>query len=101
MLRSAVSAFTRVVDRLWLAAWCAADPGPVTVKLWVPAVRNSTSAAPRPGHDAVACRGARPSGNANVGDWGNRSAGRYWRGTGNEGVGEHVRTRFHLRLGNP
>jgi hypothetical protein len=27
MLRSAISAFTRVFDALWLAAWCAADPG--------------------------------------------------------------------------
>jgi hypothetical protein len=29
MLRSAISAFTRVFDALWLAAWCAADPGPI------------------------------------------------------------------------
>jgi len=28
MLRSAISAFTRVFDALFLAAWCAADPGP-------------------------------------------------------------------------
>jgi hypothetical protein len=29
MLRSAVSAFTRVFDALWpFAAWCAAKPGP-------------------------------------------------------------------------
>jgi hypothetical protein len=28
MLRSAISAFTRVFDALWLPAWCAADPGP-------------------------------------------------------------------------
>jgi len=27
MLRSAISAFTRVFDALCLAAWCAADPG--------------------------------------------------------------------------
>src|ERR1700686_1563168 len=27
MLRSAISAFTRGFDALWLAAWCAADPG--------------------------------------------------------------------------
>ena len=27
MLRSAISAFTRVCDALWLAACCAADPG--------------------------------------------------------------------------
>src|SRR5216683_2347918 len=29
MLRSAMSAFTRVFDALWFAAWCAADPGPM------------------------------------------------------------------------
>jgi len=29
MLRSATSAFTRVFDALWLAAWCAADPGSI------------------------------------------------------------------------
>ncbi len=28
-LRSAISAFTRVFDALWIAAWCAADPGPI------------------------------------------------------------------------
>jgi len=27
MLRNAISAFTRVFDALWLAPWCAADPG--------------------------------------------------------------------------
>jgi hypothetical protein len=27
MLRSAISAFTRVFDALFLAAWCVADPG--------------------------------------------------------------------------
>ncbi len=42
MLRSAIIALTRVCDAPWLAAWCAADPGPVTVKLWVPALRSST-----------------------------------------------------------
>jgi hypothetical protein len=31
MLRSAISAFTRVFDALCLAAWCAADPGSITV----------------------------------------------------------------------
>jgi hypothetical protein len=31
MLRSAISAFTRVFDALWLAAWCAADPGSILV----------------------------------------------------------------------
>jgi hypothetical protein len=30
------------------------------------------------------------------GIWGNQRAGRHSGGTGNEGVGEHVRTRFHL-----
>jgi len=29
MPRSAISAFTRVFDALWLAAWCAADPGSI------------------------------------------------------------------------
>ena len=57
------------------------------------------SAAPRAGHDAVAdCASCGPSENINVRIRGNRGAGRHWRGTGNEGVGEHVRTRFHLRL---
>jgi len=42
MLRSAVSAFTRVFDALWLAAWCAADPGSIgTAPLWVPAPRRT------------------------------------------------------------
>jgi hypothetical protein len=42
MLRSAISAFTRVFDALCLAAWCAADPGPMKVSLcvWVPALRH-------------------------------------------------------------
>jgi hypothetical protein len=31
MLRSAISAFTRVFDALWFAAWCAADPGSILV----------------------------------------------------------------------
>ena len=38
MLRSAISAFTRVFDALWLAAWCAADPGSIAPG-WVPALR--------------------------------------------------------------
>jgi hypothetical protein len=54
MLRSAVSAFTRVFDALCLAAWCAADPGPICT----PQIRRSRlcgaaqkkRAAPRPGH---------------------------------------------------
>jgi hypothetical protein len=33
MLRSAISAFTRVFDALCLAAWCAADPGPTLALL--------------------------------------------------------------------
>src|SRR5260370_38981330 len=32
---------------------------------------------------------------------GNQSAGISSSGTGNEGVGEHVRTRFHLGFGSP
>ena len=45
MLRSAISAFTRVFDTLWR---CAADPG--SIKRWVPALRSGVShAAPRPG----------------------------------------------------
>jgi len=35
------------------------------------------------------------------GIWGNQRAGRHSRGAGNEGVGEHVRTRFHLGLRSP
>jgi hypothetical protein len=31
MLRSAISAFTRVFDALCLAAWCAAGPGSMAV----------------------------------------------------------------------
>jgi len=42
MLRSATSAFTRVFDALWLAAWCAADPGSnCSPRLWVPALRRT------------------------------------------------------------
>src|SRR5882724_94812 len=47
MLRSTTSAFTRVFDTLW---WCAADPGVPIEPLWVPALRSSVNAAPRPGH---------------------------------------------------
>jgi hypothetical protein len=43
MLRSAISAFTRVFDALWFAAWCAADPGSISVA-WVPALRSSAKA---------------------------------------------------------
>src|ERR1700682_2056897 len=38
MLRSAISAFTRVFDALCLAAWCAADPGATMCCFWVPAL---------------------------------------------------------------
>ena len=50
MLRSAISAFTRVFDALWR---CAADPGSTApVSTWVPAVRSGVKdAAPRPGHE--------------------------------------------------
>src|SRR5882724_12377532 len=65
MLRSAISAFTRVIDALWR---CAADPGSIlSSHKWVPALRSSVlddathrqenaagNAAPRPGHDANA-----------------------------------------------
>jgi len=49
-------------QRAALAAWCAADPGPIHLG-WVPVLRSSVpdnaahrreNAAPRPGHDA--CR---------------------------------------------
>jgi hypothetical protein len=53
MLRSAMSAFTRVFDALWFAAWCAADPGSIRLcRDWVPALRCIVkNAAPRPGHE--------------------------------------------------
>ncbi len=57
MLRSAISAFTRVFDALCLAAWCAADPGPIlhSASPWVPALRCIVkNAAPRPGHEMTA-----------------------------------------------
>ena len=57
MLRSAISAFTRVFDALFLAAWCAADPGPIlpSASPSVPALRSSVkNAAPRPGHEMTA-----------------------------------------------
>src|ERR1700729_3099375 len=44
--------------RAALAAWCAADPGPMVyaVRLWVPALRCIVKdAAPRPGHGPVYC----------------------------------------------
>jgi len=61
MLRNAISAFTRVFDALWLAPWCAADPGYILFNdEWVPALRRNAThrtmlriaggAAPRPGH---------------------------------------------------
>src|ERR1700730_15311215 len=43
MLRSAISACTRVFDALCLAAWCAADPGPKSNQAWVPALRSSVT----------------------------------------------------------
>src|SRR6266852_7782521 len=55
MLRSAISAFTRVFDALCLAAWCAADPGSIvhSASPWAAALRSSVKkAAPRPGHEA-------------------------------------------------
>src|SRR5579863_1616256 len=42
MLRSAISAFTRVFDALCLAVWCAADPGSMAGP-WVPAQRRITT----------------------------------------------------------
>ena len=53
MPRSAVSAFTRVFDALWFAAWCAADPGPIEAQASVgpgSAAHRRRGAAPRPGH---------------------------------------------------
>jgi hypothetical protein len=38
MLRSAISAFARVFEALWLAAWCAADPESIAPG-WFPALR--------------------------------------------------------------
>ena len=44
MQRNAISAFTRVFDALWLAAWCAADPGSMKLSsAWVPALRSSVT----------------------------------------------------------
>jgi hypothetical protein len=41
LLRSAISAFTRVFDALWLAAWCAANPGAILFNdEWVPALHR-------------------------------------------------------------
>jgi hypothetical protein len=52
MLRNAISAFTRVFDAPWLAAWCAADPGSVLRQEWVPALRRIVkNAAQRPGRE--------------------------------------------------
>ena len=52
--RSAISAFTRVFDALWLfAKRCAAEPGPSRTPAFgtVPALRSGMkNAAPRPGH---------------------------------------------------
>src|ERR1700716_2260479 len=55
MLRSAISAFTRVFDALCLAAWCAADPGSIRRGSLGPgcAVHRRRDAAPRPGHDGA------------------------------------------------
>src|SRR5216683_7712067 len=58
MLRSAISAFTRVFDALWLAAWCAADPGSILTtngSRFCGAPRRG--AAPRPGHERSSRRG--------------------------------------------
>ncbi len=44
-------------QRAALAAWCAADPGPIlhSASPWVPALRSSVkNAAPRPGHEVTA-----------------------------------------------
>jgi hypothetical protein len=55
MLRSAISAFTRVFDALCLAAWCAADPGSIGFgSTWVPALRCiMKNVAPRPGNESL------------------------------------------------
>jgi hypothetical protein len=59
MLRNAISAFTRVFDALWLAAWCAANLGSILFNdEWVrlcgaahrTMLRIAGGAAPRPGH---------------------------------------------------
>jgi hypothetical protein len=73
MLGGAVSAFMRVFDALWLAAWCAADPGPMAFRnerigpgsangsrkcapddrlSSATAMHRRESAAPRPEHDS-------------------------------------------------
>jgi hypothetical protein len=53
--RSAISAFTRVFDALWLfAERCAAEPGPYQAPVFatVTALRSGMkNAAPRPGHE--------------------------------------------------
>jgi len=60
-------------------------------------------AAPRPGHDKARCHGftreCRKRRCMEILE--NQSAGIVSSGTGNEGVGEHVRTRFHLGLRSP
>jgi hypothetical protein len=101
MLRSVIIARTRVCDAPWLAAWCAADPGSIESdwsRLRGAAQERRTASGTR-----CSCRPrvVRSKREYKCRDRGNRGAGRHWRGTGNEGVGEHVRTRFHLRLASP
>jgi hypothetical protein len=56
-LRGAISAFTRVFNALWLAAWCAAERGSRTVEEVGPgSAEQRKRAAPRPGHGASILR---------------------------------------------
>jgi hypothetical protein len=87
---------------LAMRCWSGADG--LTVAMSVgPAQRSSAVRRPRPGHDEAAYRaGSLPNGNNRSRDFGKfRAPGTIAPALGNEGVGEHVRTRFHLGDGLP
>ena len=80
--------------RYVFAAWCAADPGPTQLLHLGPgsaAHREERCAASRTRYDAP--RG--PNSDVEC-DLGNSNSAGLSSSAGNEGVGEHVRTRFHL-----
>src|SRR6267154_5326620 len=54
--------FTRVFDALWLAPWCAADPGFMKLpSAWVPALRSSAEEALHRVRDTICCDCHRPA----------------------------------------
>ena len=80
---------------------CVTPPLARSKRMGPGSAEHHKSAAPRPGHDAVACRAMRRrwSDQQCLGIWAIRERHASTAAAQeNEGVGEHVRTRFHLDL---